>query len=153
MVLKNFLAKLGHGGAKVDLILDKQEYVLDEQVSGELVIQGGTVEQHINKIDIELVMSLYYKNHHYTQTVQVFPFHTPFNIQPSEKKVFPFSCKIPSNLLLSSHSVSYYFITHLDIAGAVDHTDRDYVKILPPARLQNLLKAFEQIGFYEKHDS
>ncbi|WP_168188665.1 sporulation protein [Thermoflavimicrobium daqui] len=152
-MFKSFLAKLGHGGAKVDFVLDKSDYALGDSLRGELIVQGGTVEQQINRIDIELVMSIYHKDHYYTQTVGKIPFHTPFKIQPEERKSIPVSYVFPMNLLLSSSSISYYFVSHLDIAGAVDSSDKDFVQVLPPLRLQNALIAFEQIGFYEKHDS
>ncbi|TCS96803.1 sporulation protein [Hazenella coriacea] len=152
-MFKNIMASLGHGGAKVDLVLEKTEYQLGEMVEGKLVIQGGKVEQQINKIDVNFVASFYVKEHPYTQVVQSFPFHASFQIQPSEVREFPFSYLLPTNLLLSSHTVSYYFDTNLDIASAVDHKDKDYISIVPEARLQNVIFALEQLGFREQHDS
>lgn len=147
------MASLGHGGAKVDLVLDRTEYQLGEVVEGKLVIQGGKVEQQINKIDVNFIANFYVKEHPYTHVVQTFPFHASFKIQPSEVKEFPFSYLLPTNLLLSSRTVSYYFDTNLDIASAIDHKDKDYITIVPENRLQNVIYALEQLGFREQYDS
>ncbi|MFC7440344.1 sporulation protein [Laceyella putida] len=153
MVFKKFMAKLGKGSAQVDLVLDKQEYKLGEQINGELFIQGGTIEQDINKIDIDFLMSVRIGEHEQTILINRFPFHEPFKIKPSERKSYSFSYELPQNLLLSGYSVSYYFITHLDIAAGVDSTDRDPIDVLPPDRFQNILKAFDKLGFCEKYGS
>ncbi|SEN04156.1 sporulation protein [Lihuaxuella thermophila] len=153
MVFKKFMAKLGKGAAQVDLVLDQEEYTLGEQVSGELVIQGGTVPQEINGIDIDFMMSVHTEKQEQTVLIHRFPFPGSFQIQPGERKTLPFSYELPKNLLLSGYSVSYYFVTHLDIAGAVDSTDRDPVLIMPPQRLQNIFTALEQLGFREKYGS
>ncbi|MBA4493928.1 sporulation protein [Paenactinomyces guangxiensis] len=153
MVFKKFMAKLGKGAAQVDLVLDNQEYMLGEQVNGELIIQGGTIEQDINKIDVDFLMNVRVGEHEHTALIHRFQFHDSFKIQPSERKTFPFSYDLPQNLLLSGYSVSYYFITHLDIAGGVDSTDRDHIHVTPPQRFQNILTALGQLGFREKYGS
>jgi sporulation-control protein len=153
MVFKKFMAKLGKGSAQVDLILDQPQYKLGEQINGQLVITGGTIEQEINKIDIDFMMSVRLGEHIQTVLINRFPFPESFKIQPSQKKSYSFSYELPQNLLLSCDSVSYYFITHLDIAAGVDSTDRDPIDILPPDRFQNILHAFDRLGFREKYGS
>ncbi|MBA4494001.1 sporulation protein [Paenactinomyces guangxiensis] len=152
-MFKKFMAQLGKGAAQVDLVLDKEEYTLGEQVNGELLIQGGTVEQDINKIDIDLFMSAHVGEQEHSVLIHRFEFHDSFKIQPSERKTLPFSYQLPKNLLLSGYSVSYYFITHLDIAAGVDSTDRDPIIVIPPGRFQNVLTALGQLGFREKYGS
>ncbi|OYD07505.1 sporulation protein [Paludifilum halophilum] len=152
-MLKNLMAKLGKGGAKVDLVLDREDYTPGEPVSGELTIQGGTVEQKINRIDVELLMSIRVKERDFSHVIARFPFHESFTVHPEEKKSFPFSCELPQDLPLSGNQVVYYFITHLDIAAGVDHSDHDYIRVHPPHRLQKVLTAFEELGLREKYDS
>jgi sporulation-control protein len=152
-MFKKFLAKLGKGAAQVNLVLDKQEYKPGEEIRGELIIQGGTVEQEINKIDIDLLMSVRSGDHEQTALVRRISFTERFTIGPSETKTLPFQYELPKNLLLSGYSVSYAFVTHLDIAGGVDSTDRDPIHVKPPERLQNILNAFQSLGFHEKYGS
>ena len=54
-MFKRVLAKLGVGSATVNLVLDKDEYTLGDTVEGQILVEGGTVEQRINKIDVDLV--------------------------------------------------------------------------------------------------
>lgn len=147
------MAKLGKGSAQVNLILNKQEYKPGEQINGELIIQGGTVEQAINNIDIDFLMSVHVGEHEQTVLINRFPFHESFQIQPAERKYYSFSYELPKNLLVSGYSVGYYFITHLDIAAGMDSTDHDPVYILPPERFHKILKSLDKLGFREKYGS
>ncbi|MBN2909037.1 sporulation protein [Polycladomyces sp. WAk] len=152
-MLKNLMARLGHGAAKVDLVLNRNQFALGEFVEGTLVIQGGTVQQSINKIDVRLMVIVRSHESEATHLVTSIPFHQSFTIHPGERKEFPFQYQLPNDLLLSGNYVTYFFQTELDIAGGVDQTDRDYIEILPPQSLQQILLALEQLGFREKHDS
>ncbi|SHE33288.1 sporulation-control protein [Seinonella peptonophila] len=152
-MFKKFLAKLGKGSTTVDLVIDKHEYKLGEQIFGQIVLKGGTIEQYINKLEVELTLRIAAKEQHYSQLIQSFVFDEPFKIQPEEEKHYPFHYELPYNLLITGPHISYDFVTHLDIKGGVDSTDRDPITIQPPDHLQNILFAFEQLGFREKYDS
>lgn len=152
-MFKRVLAKLGVGSAKVNLLLDKEEYTLGDTVEGELLVEGGTVEQYIQKIDVELVMEVQVKERVFSHIVETASFHTPFHVAPFENKVFPFTFTLPNNLPISGKTVRYHFVTRLDIADGIDHSDRDPLIILPPERLNNVLKALERLGFREKRNS
>ncbi|WP_047151926.1 sporulation protein [Aneurinibacillus tyrosinisolvens] len=152
-MLKKIMAKMGIGSAKVDLILHNNEYALGDRIEGELVIQGGAVEQFINKIDVDFVMNLRTKKQEHKQVVSSIPLYSSFTIHASERKAIPFTFQLSEELLVSSHMVSYYFVTNLDIAGGVDNQDNDYIRVVPPARFNNIIAAFEQLGLREKHDS
>ncbi|SFS30217.1 sporulation protein [Marininema halotolerans] len=152
-MFRKMMAKLGKGGAKVDLILEKQDYLPGDDVQGNLVIQGGAIEQEINKIDVELIMYLHSGKRELNHTLERFPFHHTFIIHPGEEKSFPFSTQLPKDLPVSGNQVAFFFVTHLDIAQAVDHSDHDYIKVHPLLPLQKVLDAFTDLGLREKHDS
>jgi sporulation-control protein len=153
-MFKDFMARLGGpGSAQVDLVLDRTHFTPGERVDGKIVIKGGSVVQRINKIDVYLMLSFHAKGHHYTHPVTSVPFYQSFNVHPGEFKEFPFHFQLPTNLLVTGHSVSYYFKTKLDLAGAIDQTDRDHIEIIPPKPLQSIFMALDQLGFREKHDS
>jgi sporulation-control protein len=153
-MFKDLMARLGGpGSAQVDLVLDRNRFAPGERVDGKLLVKGGSVVQRINKIDVHLMMNVHAKGDHYTHPVTSIPFYQSFDIHPGEIKEFPFNFHLPTNLLVTGHSASYYFETVLDIAGAVNQTDRDYIEIIPPMPLQNILMALDQLGFRETHDS
>lgn len=152
-MFKKMMAKLGIGSAKVNLVLDHKEYELGEKVEGRFIIEGGSVPQSVNKIDVDFLLAIRTKKQEYTRVIDRIHISGPFTIGASEKKEIPFFYELPKGLLLSSHTISYFFITNLDIAGGVDSLDRDYIDITPPWRLKNMMAAFEELGFREKHDS
>lgn len=152
-MFENLFAKLGYGSAKVDLVLHGNTFTLGDTINGELNIEGGKVKQKINKIDVDFLLSIFKDGNEYSQRIQNFPFHHSFEIQPAERRSFPFTYVLPTNLPISASTVQFYFITRLDIASGVDSSDRDYIIIEPPIPLQRVLAAFNQLGFQEKHDS
>lgn len=152
-MFKNMMARLGQGAAKVDLVLTKNQFMPGESAEGTLVIQGGAVEQKINKMDVHLMTVIRSGEKETTDRIASIPLYHAFTIHPDEKKEFPFHYSLPDNLLLSGNDIAYYFTSELDIAGGVDQTDRDYIEILPPPSLQQILTALAQLGFREKHDS
>ena len=147
------MARFGKGAAKVDLVLNQSQFQLGETVEGKLLIQGGRVEQKINKIEVKLEVIIRYDETDHVHTITSIPFYESFTIQPGETKEFPFEYQLPYDLLISGNYVTYYFHTDLDIAGGVDQNDRDYIEILCPAPLQKVLDALGQLGFREKHES
>ncbi|AEH47828.1 sporulation protein [Parageobacillus thermoglucosidasius] len=152
-MLKKFLSKLGIGSANINLVLHHSQARLGETISGEFLIEGGTVEQHINKIAVELRLTLKQNGQAQTKTVATIPVASAFVIQAGEKKVLPFTYELPKTLPVSRHGIYYTFVTRLDIAGGVDHLDEDAVQILPPLPLEKIFVAFEKLGFREKATS
>lgn len=152
-MFKKLLSKLGIGSANINLMLHHSQVRLGETISGEFFIEGGTVEQHINKIDVELRLTLNQNGQVQTKTVATIPVASSFTIQSGERKVLPFTFELPKSLPVSRHSVHYTFVTRLDIAGGVDHLDEDAVQILPPLPLEKIFAAFEKLGFREKATS
>ncbi|MBA4601778.1 sporulation protein [Thermoactinomyces sp. AMNI-1] len=153
MMFKTLLAKMGKGGAQIDLVLEQDHVRLGDPVKGKLVIRGGIIEQKIKKIDIDLMIHIRIGQRVYSHSIAQFPFHSPFLVHPSEVVTFPFSYQLPSNLLVSGYTVSYQFITHLDIVAGTNYTDTDPMIITPPHYFQQLLNALEQLGFHEKYGS
>lgn len=152
-MLKKFLSKLGIGSANINLVLPQSKARLGESIRGEFLIEGGAVEQHINKIDVELRLTLHQNGQVQTQTVAVIPVASAFALQAGEKKTLPFAYELPYTLPISRNGVRYAFVTRLDIAGGLDHLDEDAIDILPPLCLEKLFVAFEKLGFREKTTS
>lgn len=152
-MFKKLMAKIGIGSAKVDLVLHGNEYTLGDTVEGELVLQGGAVEQYINKVDVQFMLALRTKKSEHRQAMATIPFDCRFTLGAGERKAFPFMYRLPQDLLISSHAVAYYFTTNLDIAAGVDSQDKDYIRVNPPVRFTNIITAFEELGMREKHDS
>lgn len=100
-MLKKFMAKLGVGSAKVDLVLKKHEASLGEVIEGEFRVEGGTVEQQINNIGVDLNLKIRVKNQDFSKTISSIPVSSSFIIRPSEKRILPFTYQLPLNLPVS----------------------------------------------------
>jgi sporulation-control protein len=153
MMLRKIMSKLGVGAAKVDLILHRQQVALGEAIEGEFHIEGGTVEQHINKLEVELLLKVLLNGKQFTKRIAVIPITSAFLIQPGEKKTVPFSYKLPMNLPITRNGIQYTFVTRLDIAGGVDTLDHDSITVTPPVQLENIFNALSELGFREKGTS
>jgi sporulation-control protein len=153
MMLRKIMSKLGVGAAKVDLVLHSQQVALGEAIEGEFHIEGGTVKQNINKLEVELLLKVMLKGKQFTKTITVIPITSVFTIQPGEKKSIPFHYKLPLNLPITRNGIQYTFVTKLDIAGGVDTLDHDAITITPPVQLENIFAAMSELGFREKATS
>jgi sporulation-control protein len=153
-MFKKVMAIFGKGAAKIDLVLFQADVPLGGQVKGEIVLKGGTVEQVINKIEVELYFELKTKDDKkITHLIAVIPYQASFVIQPGQERIVPFELPIPEDLLVSSPTASYYLATHLDIQGGIDSSDRDEIIVTPSFDLKQTLLALEQLGFQEQADS
>jgi sporulation-control protein len=152
-MLKKMMAKLGKGSAKADLVLYQTEVPLGGQIRGELVLQGGTVEQTINKVKVELYFELKSKEKSFTHLIAVIPYQAAFIIQPGQERVVPFELALPEDLLISNPTASYYLTTTLDIQGGIDSSDRDEILVTPSFDLMQVMIALEQLGFQEHESS
>lgn len=53
-LFKKLAASAGIGAAKVNTILEKNEYLPGEKVNGSVLVKGGNTEQHIRYIELLL---------------------------------------------------------------------------------------------------
>lgn len=147
------MAKYGRGGAQVDLILDNNQFALGQKVSGKILTHGGAIEQKVNKIHVSFNVDVVGKEEIYTHCIHTHALDSSFIIGPNEQIEFPFTYLLPTNLLISSNTASYYFTTYLDLVGAIDNRDRDYITVIPPRPFERIIASLSQLGLYEKHDS
>jgi sporulation-control protein len=153
MMLRKFLSKIGVGSAKIDLVLNNNEYRLGEPISGEVRIEGGTVDQVINKIDVDFMVAVKVQDSEISKLIATIPVSDQFTVRSEERKVIPFTYQLPNDLLLSRRMISYFFKTRLDIAGGVDSFDNDFIKINPPQAFATIFLAMEKLGFRETANS
>jgi sporulation-control protein len=130
MLLRRMMSRLGVGSAHVDLILNKNAYKAGDFIEGQVHIHGGTVEQKVNKLDVDLIRKTIFKGKEETDIVATIPVSDGFIIQENEKKVLPFRYQLPENIVPSQPGISYRFVTRLDIEDGVDTLDFDYIQIV-----------------------
>lgn len=152
-MFKKILASLGKGAATVDLQYDNRNYQAGDSIQGEVVIQGGEVEQKINQLTVRLMMNVVLKQGSVSKEVAHIPLVNRDCIHPKERKVIPFHYVLPTNIPISRGTVSYYLDTHLDIEGGVDRKDVDRLVIQSQKSITSIFNAMAQLGFRETANS
>lgn len=150
-VFNKVLASIGIGSAKVDTKLEKDQYMLGEEVSGVIEVQGGSVQQHIDEIYVTLHTN--YKiesdDHTYYQTATInhYLINESFTILPNEKRQIPFSFQLPFETPLTYGSTKVWIKTGMDIKNALDPKDEDYIQVVANPLVQSVLNAVHELGF------
>lgn len=122
------MSLLGIGSAQINLILQKETYKPGDPVYGYFLINGGTIEQQIKRIDCDLIVS--------DQTVLVekvldtTTILTSTRIHSEELQKIPFTFQLPTCVPVSTQEVSYHFKTRLTFNKGVESRDRDIIQII-----------------------
>ncbi|WP_336883675.1 sporulation protein [Priestia koreensis] len=149
-MLKKVMAKIGFGTAKVDLHMNKHEFVLGEEVRGHVKMIGGSMEQHIKDLQVEFWIQVYFKNGQVQpHRIATIPLSASFHIKPGEKEGFQFSYQLPKNLPISRGNVSFFFKTNMEIEGLVERSNKQSIRVLPAEPFTLVIKGFQALGFQE----
>jgi sporulation-control protein len=128
LLIRKYTALIGIGSATIDLLLEKNSYTPGEYVVGCFYINGGIVEQEINRIECDLI--LLNENKQMVQCIKPFKINASKIIQAGEETKIPFSFKLPSSLVVSTRQESYYFRTKLIFNQGLMSKDEDAIKIV-----------------------
>ncbi|MEK3885298.1 sporulation protein [Paenibacillus sp. PL2-23] len=148
------MASVGIGAAKVDTMLEKPNYCPGEEIRGAVRIQGGSVNQRIEGIDLS-VMTYYVKEVNDSKMkqnvelgrVRVSP---PLDVKANELKEIGFVFQLAPNTPLSIGRTPVWIKTTADIRAAMDPTDNDYIEVMPTYAQSAVLEAIEALGFRMK---
>ncbi|CAH2717059.1 hypothetical protein BACCIP111895_04248 [Neobacillus rhizosphaerae] len=142
----------GLESVKVDLKLDKKEYIPGETMTGKLLIKGGSRDKNINSLESIL---------HVRVIKDKIPKITPLInysleedrclfIQSKSYREVPFELILPRNIPVSTNNVEYHLSTKLDIDLGKNASNRDEITVLLPPSSSQILKATETLGFFQE---
>lgn len=150
-MLNQFLASLGVGAAKIDLILDQYSITMGDQVTGKLLLKGGETSQEIEALSVHFCLASVYAEHDRTipvdeviATVEITS--EPFMVKAHQILEYPFSFCCPERIPFSSLNTRYYFETNLEIRRGIDADDRDFVEVYPKGLVQHFVAGFDELG-------
>ncbi len=121
------MSLLGVGSAQIDLVLPKTTYKPGDAIHGYFDIRGGTTEQHIKRIDCDLV-----KVNHRTgeeEVVDTTSILTSTYIHPEQHSKLSFTFQLSSTIGASTKDFSYQFKTKLTFSKGVESRDMDLIRI------------------------
>ncbi|WP_342526090.1 sporulation protein [Chryseomicrobium sp. FSL W7-1435] len=150
-LFNKMLASIGVGSAKVDTVLSKAVYRAGEQMEGVIKISGGKSEQQIDAIYLA-VYTTYIReldDRKFTDKAVVHKQKVVdhFTLAANEQKEIPFSFVVPFDTPVTKGATRVWIQTMLDIASAVDPTDKDYIQVEPTVLAATVLKEIENLGF------
>jgi sporulation-control protein len=156
-MFKKLKAAMGAGAASVDAQLTNAIAQPGQQVTGVVHVEGGEIEQEINRITValETVVEVESDDSEWNsnQRFATQPITGGMTVRPGERQQFPFTLQVPWETPLTHigghelRGVRMGVRTELEIARSVDKGDLDPVQIVPLRGQEQLLEALAQLGF------
>lgn len=146
------LSSIGIGAATVDTKVEKDEFVLGEEVRGVIEIKGGSRAQEVDEVYIDLA------TRHGVQAdpsrtlpgewldIERFPIAPARRVEPGSHEEIPFSFRLPYDTPLSIGHSLVWLRTGLDVDKAFDPSDDDLITIRPNPTIRTVLDALEGLG-------
>lgn len=151
-LFRKILSSVGVGGAEVNTLLSKSTVRIGEEIQGTVNIIGGSVEQNINRVEVELkteyIKEVDDRKERHTATLEKLIVGRDILVNPNEKKQIPFTLRVPDHTPISMNQRNVWVETELEIPLAIDPEDRDYVNIKPSHTMEVVLDAMINVlGF------
>jgi sporulation-control protein len=121
------MSMLGIGSAKIDLQLPKHEYAPGENVNGTFLIEGGTIEQQIKRIECDLVMTTL--TDETEEVIDSATILTSQTIESEETNRMEFNFRLPEDIPASTPERTFQFKTRLIFNEGVKSADLDKIVI------------------------
>lgn len=151
------LARVGIGSAEIDTLLEKVSYVPGETVKGVVRIQGGSVDQEIERIYIQLMTSYIREQNdrksEYHHTLAKFNVSDSLVLHSGENLEIPFTFPLPLETPITYNRQPVWIRTGLDIEMSIDPTDHDSIQVNPHFFMNAIFEAIEYLGFTFKSSS
>lgn len=151
-LFKKILLSVGVGGAEVNTELSQSSVRIGEDIQGVVNIVGGSAEQNIDRVEVELkteyIKEVDDAKQKHTATLAKLVVDRDIAISPNEKKQIPFTFRVPDHTPISMNRRNVWVETELEIPLAIDPEDRDYVEIRPSRTMEVVLDAvLNVLGF------
>lgn len=153
------LSVVGIGAAKIDAVLDSDSIEPGSSITGVLNIEGGKVEQKINKIDLDVYCNYFieeeYEEDGETHTrivertcrINSLDLAESFTIEAKAQHSLAFELPLCEQAPLSLGQSKTWLQTNLDIDFALDKKDKDYLHVIPTPLQQAVFDSLSALGF------
>jgi len=153
-IFNELLSEIGLGSARVDLVLDRQEYRLGDEIKGKLVVHSGSLDKKVEMIYLHLKMDAKQGIEHLVRIVNSVQISDGFNIKANApQKEYSFTYRLPYYTPVSAKHISYKLAISINTKNAAHPHNFVPVKILPSLEMEAVLKGLQQLGFVNKDGS
>lgn len=158
--LKKTLASFGIGSAKVDSVLQQEVLFPGQKVNVVIHVYGGATPQEIDNIDLKLCCQYIDEvevgggdnREQRTKRVKLsyalasWALPYSFTIGAGEQRDFEIELDIPWNTPVTIGDAKVWLETGLDIALAIDPTDKDILTVRPDPIMDGIFTELEEQG-------
>jgi len=156
-MFKRMLSAFGVGGPSVDTVLDTPHTQPGQVVTGQVRIQGGSNDAHIDQIVLSLVttVEVEHGDHEFGGVAEFHrvPDAQGVRVAAGQPVTVPFQLPLPWETPVTAvgghqlHGMTVGVRTELVISGAPDKGDLDPLLVGPLPSQDRVLEAFGQLGF------
>ena len=146
-MFKSILTRLGVGGATLDARLDRDQVRVGEQITGTLFVSGGDGSLTANRAQLRLKTRVEHEEHAADAVIAGTDIPGPFRLQGEHR--IPFTLPVPAHTPVTVYGgrVFVWLASEMDVAMAVDPSDRDGLVVHPSAEQHNVIEAMRLLGF------
>ena len=143
-IFKKTIASIGIGNVKIDTIINQKNFRPGEELTGEVKVTGGDVDQKVDKLYFNLMT--YYNDvfngakRKTKYSIGKLELKESFIVKENENFSDKFSIELPVNMPVSGYGYQKIWLeTEYEINNAVDPTDKDNIEILPHLYIQKII--------------
>ncbi|TXY04612.1 sporulation protein [Vibrio mimicus] len=158
--IKKTLASFGIGSAKVDSVLQQEVLYPGQSVKVTIHVYGGATDQAIDNIELKLCcryiaevasdrgqqQGQQIRRVPHTHTLASWSLPYAFTIEAGETRDFQIELEVPWNTPVTIGDAKVWLETGLDIAMALDPTDKDILTVRPDPLMDGIFNALEAQG-------
>ncbi|MGF1752282.1 sporulation protein [Vibrio makurazakiensis] len=158
--LKKTLASFGIGSARVDSVLQQEVLYPGQKANITVHVYGGAQAQDIDNIELNLCCryikevsanrdnqnSGHKRRVHQTYSLAKWTLPYAFTIGSGESRDFDVELDIPLNTPITVGDAKVWLETGLDIAMAIDPSDKDILTVRPDSMLDGIFTELEEQG-------
>jgi sporulation-control protein spo0M len=155
MSIAELMARIGVGTATLTLRLPKTHFFHGDVIAGTLVLEGGAVEQHVERFHVMLSEHHPAGKNSYWQTVTRLDVTNAVVIAPHQVQEYPFQLTVPTSthITMSDYTAnSTRLVAEADIHWAVNPAVAVDVQIIPDPEIMALDAAMSALGFTTTHE-
>ncbi|MCW3053998.1 MAG: sporulation protein [Chthonomonadales bacterium] len=150
MSIEGLMARIGVGTAILKLKLQQTHFFHGDSIAGTLVLEGGSVEQHIERMFVMLLEYQPAGKNSYWKTVNSVEVTAALQVAPHQMQEFPFQLPVPEMAHITTSDFtanSTRIVAEADILGAVNPSGGIDVQITPDPEILVLDAAMSALGF------
>lgn len=138
-------------GVRIDVQVDNSIFKQGDLIIGEARVIAGEIPCTVSDVSIGLFTKYELKEgtHAVSQNSRLASVKIDLDrtLQPNEEVKIPFSMSIPQDAPVSIGRSNFWIHASAEVESAVDPYDNEYILIKPSEGLENVINAFQLIGF------